>query len=219
VHAERGTARGERTRRQIVDAARRVFERDGYLDVGVADIAREAGVAHGSFYTYFPTKVAVFRVLCDEVGMAVDEAVTERHEGERHLDPVEALQQSNLRYVEAYQRNAKMYALMEQLGRMDGHVSGASDQRRRGHIMRISDRIRRWQERGLADPAVDPEPTAMALISMISNVCYWLFAKDAGDELDVGRAAAAVNDIWVRAVGLRRHPNPEWLAMSVPPAG
>jgi AcrR family transcriptional regulator len=212
VHAERGTARGERTRRQIVDAARRVFERDGYLDVGVADIAREAGVAHGSFYTYFPSKVAVFRVLCDEVGMAVDEAVTERHEGERHLDPVEALRQSNLRYVEAYRQNARMYALMEQLGRMDGHVSGSSDQRRRAHITRISDRIRRWQERGLADPAIDPEPTAMALISMISNVCYYLFAQDAGDGFEVSRAAAAVNEIWVRAVDLRRHPNPEWLA-------
>jgi AcrR family transcriptional regulator len=219
VHAERGTARGERTRRQIIDAARRVFERDGYLDVGVADIAREAGVAHGSFYTYFPTKVAVFRVICDEVGQAVDAAVTERHEGERHLDPVDALTQSNVRYVEAYRRNARMYALMEQLGRMDGHVSGASDQRRRGHIQRVSDRISRWRERGLADPAVDPEPTAIALISMISNVCYYMFAQDAGDGLDVTRATAAVNEIWIRAVGLRRHPNPEWLGAPAPPAG
>jgi AcrR family transcriptional regulator len=211
AHAERGTARGERTRRQIVDAARRVFERDGYLDVGVADIAREAGVAHGSFYTYFPSKVAVFRVVCDEVGKAVDEAVTERHEGERHLDPVDALHQSNMRYVEAYRRNARMYALMEQLARVDGHVNSATNDRRRGHILRISDRIRRWQERGLADPAIDPEPTALALISMISNVCYWMFAQDAGNQFDVEPTAAAVNEIWVRAVDLRRRPNPQWL--------
>jgi AcrR family transcriptional regulator len=196
-----------------------VFERDGYLDVGVADIAKEAGVAHGSFYTYFPSKVAVFRVLCDEVGQVVNEAVTERHEGERHLDPVDALTHSNMRYVEAYRQNAKMYALMEQLGRADGHVSGTSRQRRREVITRISDRIRRWQERGLANPAVDPEPTAMALISMISNVCYWLFAQDSDDEFDTDRAAAAVNQIWVQAVDLRRSPNPEWLHGSASPAG
>jgi AcrR family transcriptional regulator len=218
IHSERGTARGERTRRQIIDAARRVFERDGYLDVGVADIAREAGVAHGSYYTYFPSKLEVFRVVCDEVAQTVDQAVTERHEGERDLDPVDALHHSNLRYVEAYRQNATMYALLEQLGRIDDTLHRAALRRRAGHIARISDRIRLWQERGLADPAIDPEPTAMVLVSMISNVCYWLFAQDADHEFTNDRAAAAVNEIWVRAVGLRRRPNPQWLAGEGSPA-
>jgi AcrR family transcriptional regulator len=152
--------------------------------------------------------------VCDEVAQTVDEAVTERHEGERDLDPVEALAQSNLRYVEAYAKNARMHALLEQLGRIDVDLHQAAIRRRQGHVTRIRDRIRRWQAHGLADPSVDPAPTAAALISMISNVCYWLFAQDAGDEFDGGRAAAAVNQIWIRAVDLRRHPNPDWLDAS-----
>jgi hypothetical protein len=53
AQAERSTPRGQQTRRDITEAARRVFERDGYLDANVDDIVAEAGVARGSFYTYF----------------------------------------------------------------------------------------------------------------------------------------------------------------------
>jgi hypothetical protein len=59
-----------------------------------------------------------------------------------------------------------------------------------------------------------PGSTAAVLIAMISNVCYWPFAHEAESELDVDRAAAAVNEIWVLAVDLRRRPNPEWLVPS-----
>ncbi|MFC5746355.1 TetR/AcrR family transcriptional regulator [Actinomadura rugatobispora] len=212
VHAERGTARGERTRRRIMEAARRVFERDGYLDVGVADIAREAGVAHGSFYTYFSSKLEVFNVVCAEVSEVVDQAVGRRVDGEDGLDPVDALCRANLRYFDVYRENARIYALREQLAHIGEDLHATSVRRRNQTIDRVGHLIRRWQDRGVADPRVDPIPTAAALISMISNVAYWLFV--AGDEegrLDIGGAAATVNDIWIRAVDLRRTPNPEWM--------
>ena len=60
AHGERVTAKGLRTREELVAAARRVFERDGYTGARVADIAAEAGLAHGSFYTYFSSKQDVF---------------------------------------------------------------------------------------------------------------------------------------------------------------
>jgi AcrR family transcriptional regulator len=212
VHTERGTARGGRTRRQIVDAARQVFERDGYLDVGVADIVREAGVAHGSFYTYFSSKQEVFRIVCAEAAELVDQAVRQRHEGEQRLDPVDALCQANLRYIAAYRQNARIYALIEQLGHIDEELHQAWIRRRHQQTDRIRDLIRRWQEQGLADPSVDPAPTAAALISMISNICYCLFVMyDEEQDFGIDEAAAAVNQLWIRAVDLRRRPNRRWL--------
>src|SRR6516162_5242166 len=41
---DRATPRGDRTREELVEAARRVFERDGFVNVRVADIVAEAGV-------------------------------------------------------------------------------------------------------------------------------------------------------------------------------
>ena len=50
---------------QIIEAAVRVFARNGYYNSRVSDIAREAGVASGTIYLYFKTKddilVTLFR--------------------------------------------------------------------------------------------------------------------------------------------------------------
>jgi TetR/AcrR family fatty acid metabolism transcriptional regulator len=46
----------EEKRRQILDAAVRVFARKGFHATRVGDIAREAGVAHGLLYHYFESK-------------------------------------------------------------------------------------------------------------------------------------------------------------------
>src|SRR6059036_4063647 len=40
----------------IIDAAIRVFARNGYYNSRVSDIAREAGIASGTIYLYFKTK-------------------------------------------------------------------------------------------------------------------------------------------------------------------
>lgn len=210
AHATRATKRGERTRRLIIDAARRVFERDGYLEVGVAEIVKEAGVARGSFYTYFPAKIDVFRVVADEVAEAMDEALSTQP-GDEQLDVIDGLRRSHQRYMAAYRENAAMYALTEQLGHIDPEIIERQDRRHRRDLERISDLIGRWQARGLADPSVDPLPAAAALLALTRHTCYWLYVR--GDEqlYSSDDAAEAVNGAWIRTLDLRRDPNPEWL--------
>ncbi len=53
-------------RRAILDAAIRVFARQGYHATRVADIADEAGVAYGLVYHYFRSKEAVMNELFTE---------------------------------------------------------------------------------------------------------------------------------------------------------
>jgi TetR/AcrR family fatty acid metabolism transcriptional regulator len=48
---------------QIIDAAIRVFARNGYYNSRVSDIAREAGVASGTIYLYFRTKDEILVTL------------------------------------------------------------------------------------------------------------------------------------------------------------
>src|ERR1700712_4811652 len=73
-HSAHSTARGRRSRQQLLDAAREVFERVGYLDATIDDIITRAGVARGSFYTYFPDKLRIFQIVAAEVGQAVRDA-------------------------------------------------------------------------------------------------------------------------------------------------
>jgi AcrR family transcriptional regulator len=51
------------TRRAILDAAQRLFERDGYAATTMAAIAAEAGVALKTVYVAFETKSGVLRAL------------------------------------------------------------------------------------------------------------------------------------------------------------
>jgi TetR/AcrR family fatty acid metabolism transcriptional regulator len=51
---------------QIIEAAIRVFARNGYYNSRVSDIAREAGIASGTIYLYFRTKEEILVTLFRE---------------------------------------------------------------------------------------------------------------------------------------------------------
>ncbi len=62
------TARGEATRRRILDAAEEVFGAVGYYEASISEITRRAGVAQGTFYIYFHTKRDAFVELIADIG-------------------------------------------------------------------------------------------------------------------------------------------------------
>ena len=75
---------------RILAAARRLFDRGGYLDTSMEDVARRAGLAVGTLYNYFSSK--------DQLLLALSRIDTEHlvRIGERILadppdDPVEAI--------------------------------------------------------------------------------------------------------------------------------
>ena len=58
-------------RARILDAAARLFRLRGFDDVTVADVMKEAGLTHGAFYGYFPSKEAL---IAEAVGQALPPA-------------------------------------------------------------------------------------------------------------------------------------------------
>jgi AcrR family transcriptional regulator len=60
------SAHSRAKRAGILDAALRVFARCGYDRARVSDIAREAGIAYGLVYHYFPTKESLLQSLFEE---------------------------------------------------------------------------------------------------------------------------------------------------------
>jgi len=69
---------------QIIDAAIRVFARNGYYNSRVSDIAREAGIASGTIYLYFKTKdeilVTLFREKMAEWVASVRREIAAEHD-------------------------------------------------------------------------------------------------------------------------------------------
>src|SRR5215211_760733 len=104
------TARGQRTRSALLAAARRTFEERGYVDTRVVDITRLAKVSYGSFYTYFPSKEAVFAEVV--VGLIQDFRATVRAEPVPGSTPGDLIARTNRGYLRAYRQNAAMMAIL-----------------------------------------------------------------------------------------------------------
>ena len=62
-HSPRREAQAAATRREILEAAGRLFERDGYAATTMAAVAGEAGVSLKTVYVAFETKDGVLRAL------------------------------------------------------------------------------------------------------------------------------------------------------------
>jgi len=200
LYGEGSTDRGRRTRAVLLGAAREVFERDGYLEARVADIARQARVAHGTFYTYFDSKREVFRAVMAVVRDEIAEAITVPG-GEGPTNVVERLDLTNRRFLDVYRRNRRLMLLFEQVATIDPEIGEYRQRSRRAHIDRIAGAIERLQRRGLADGELDARTAAAALVSMLTNFAYHWLAM--GEDFDEELAKRTLTRLWAGAIGLR----------------
>ena len=64
--------KSERSRVAILDAALRLFSKQGYRGTSIRDIAEDAGVSTGNVYHHFADKESLFRTLLDQYWTAID---------------------------------------------------------------------------------------------------------------------------------------------------
>ncbi|MFI0350822.1 TetR/AcrR family transcriptional regulator [Actinomadura sp. 9N407] len=196
------TERGARTRERLIAAARQVFEERGFPDTRVAHITRHAQVAYGSFYTWFPSKEAVFLEVADRLfedmtqpdpALAADSS------------PAARIRRANRSYYQAYLRNAKMMAIIEQVATFNEEFKEMRRKHRAASIGRSARAIERWQRAGLVAADLDPETTARALAAMVDHSLYlWLVQGD--DAPGTERLLDTLDAINIRALGLPATP-------------
>src|SRR3982750_1916963 len=75
------TPRGERTMRKSLDAARDEFGERGFSESSIVGITQRAGVALGTFYTYFDSKESVFQALVHDMSEQVRDHVAPAFQG------------------------------------------------------------------------------------------------------------------------------------------
>lgn len=196
---QRGSAQAQRTRAELLAAARRVFERVGYLDARVADIAAETGSSHGTFYTYFSSKDDIFRAVMEE---ALDTVYayglgqgTPKRRSER-----ERIEASNQRFITVYRKNAAVMGLFEQVATYDLEFRKVRLAIRARWVSRIEHSLISLQARDLCRQDMDPHTVAGALASMVSNQVYlW---QVMGEEHEEEVLLNTLNSLWIAAIGL-----------------
>lgn len=191
--------KGQRTRESLLAAGRTVFERVGFLEARVADIVAEAGVSHGTFYTYFDSKNDIFREVAGQVVDEMYGALDEAASGEHALELIHA---ANHVFVEVYERHAAILALIEQVAIFDEHFREMRLGLRRRLVRRVESALALMLRRGEAEVGqLDPRVLANVLAGMVDNFAYACYVLEEPVEVEV--ALGALDRIWARALGLR----------------
>jgi AcrR family transcriptional regulator len=184
----------QQTRAQLLDAAERVFAREGYRGASIAAIAEEAGYSHGAIYSNFNGKEDLFLVLVEEridarLARVYQAADTELSRGG---EPLEAAR----RFVAMLQQEREAYLLLidfwNQAVRDPKAAAKFAERhaRLRALIGRIVEGIARDQGLELAVPR---EQVATALIALANGFTIERLADpDAAPDELFAHAIAAI---------------------------
>jgi TetR/AcrR family fatty acid metabolism transcriptional regulator len=162
-------------RRAILDAAVRVFARQGFHACRVSDIADEAGVAYGLLYHYFPSKEEVLNTLFLERWGVMLEMI---REVDREQVPVrEKLGAIASFIVESYRHDPDLMKVIIV------EVTRAANSFGQTHLGQIREAYRliglivtRAQQDGVFKAEIDAEFAAMTFYGAIEQVLTgWIF--------------------------------------------
>jgi AcrR family transcriptional regulator len=162
-------------RRQILDAAVRVFAQKGFVQCRVSDIAEEAGVAYGLVYHYFGSKDEVLDTLFLErwdvmVALIIDI-------DERELPAREKLHAIASFIVDSYRHDPDlMKVIIVEVTRAANSFGQTHLDVIRTAYARIGDIVAKGQEAGEFKDAVTPQFAALAFYGAIEQVLTgWIF--------------------------------------------
>lgn len=178
--------KGAQTRARLVEAAKTVFARDGFLEARITDIAEGAGVSHGSFYHYFDSKEQVFREVADALDDRLNAPLSDViMSPTSQASPLERIRDGNRQFLESYQRDSRLIIEVEQVSRYDEELKAE----RRKHLQRYGDQLAanivELQAVGRADPALDPVLASHAIGAMVTRFAdLWLAQGIVECELD-----------------------------------
>jgi TetR/AcrR family transcriptional regulator, fatty acid metabolism regulator protein len=162
-------------RRIILDAAIRVFARQGFNGCRVSDIADEAGVAYGLVYHYFRSKDEVLDTLFLERWNVLLEAI--RETDRQDIEPREKLQQIASFIVDSYRHDPElMKVIIVEVTRAANSFGQTHLAKIREAYELIADIVAKAQEEGAFKDTITPQFAAMAFYGAIEQVLTgWIF--------------------------------------------
>ncbi|MGK2878662.1 MAG: TetR/AcrR family transcriptional regulator [Solirubrobacterales bacterium] len=181
--AERRAARTEARREEILDAAQRIFAHRGYSDTGIADIAADLGIGHGTFYRYFENKQDVAVQVLDRAVLEIGAALADEDPHETNdVDEYRAqTMRIMLRMFEMLDQRPEAFELLHmQSVAIDTDATQRSFEAYSAYTEVF---LRNGVEKGFLRQDIDIEITAQALVGLIFEGTRRAIAEDAPRDL------------------------------------
>jgi len=201
--AASGTAAADK-RRVILDAAMRVFARQGFHTCRVSDIADEAGVAYGLVYHYFSSKDEILDTMFLERWNVMLAAITEADRSER--SPRDKLSAIAGFIVDSYRYEPElMKVIVVEVTRAANTFGRTHLEKIREAYTQIAGIVERAQADGIFRSEISPDFAALAFYGSIEQVLTrWIFDRDTVEEDELEDAKSMIVETICR--GLERGP-------------
>jgi AcrR family transcriptional regulator len=111
------TRKAQATRQRQLDAAETLFGEKGYFETSIVDITQRANVALGTFYLYFPSKLAIFRELVVELNHLVRQELRRATQGLSKRPEIE--REGLLVFFEFVKKHKNLYRIVQQAELVD----------------------------------------------------------------------------------------------------
>ena len=150
----------ERTRREIYEAAMRLFARSGFAAVTLAEICEEADVGRGTFFLHFPSKAALLSEFNQRVAEDFRAALREPRGSAR--DELRALVERMS--VELVAQSEIMTAMIAEFFASPEALAAALERDNALHVL-VTEIIERGQQRGEFARRIDPRLAAASFFA------------------------------------------------------
>jgi AcrR family transcriptional regulator len=179
-------------RRVILDAAVRVFARQGFHTCRVSDIADEAGVAYGLVYHYFSSKDQILDTLFLERWDVMLAAIAETDASAR--SPRDKLAAIAGFIIDSYRHDPElMKVIIVEVTRAANTFGLTHLEKIRDAYRGIAAIVERAQREGVFRTEVTPEFAALAFYGLVEQVLTaWIFDSERVPEDELGAAKTLI---------------------------
>ena len=185
------TARGERTMRKILDAAREEFGERGFSDSSIVGITQRAGVALGTFYTYFDSKEALFQALVRDMSAQVRDNVGPSLAGA--TDGLDGERRALATFLSFVREHRDIYRIIDESEFVD---PAAYREHYETTATRIAARLRASRDKGEIGAGLSDEDLDIVAWGMMGANVFLGLRFAVWDDTDANKVADAMSRVW-----------------------
>lgn len=184
--------------RRIIEAAVKVFAKNGFFNSKVSEIARAANVADGTIYLYFQNKDDILICLFEE---EMSKVLTKmRHALEGITDPAQKLERFALAHLSLVEEAQELAEIIQvEIRQSSKFMKEYSNQQFHEYLNIISTIIKEGQAQGVFRQEIMPGVAKRAFFGALDEMSrYWVLSSV--KKYSITMAAQQISDFFIKGM-------------------
>lgn len=192
-------AEAERTRQQIIDAARRVFYKCGVTKSTLEGIAAAAGVTRGAVYWHFRNKTELFFAMRAQAVLPLFDRIEDEMLVERPEDPLDGIEHALRQMIDNLKSDkvaGEVFRIASLRCEYVDELAPILDEFKKSHARRLAKlttAYRRARDKGTLREGLEPRAMALDTMSFYEGMLR-RFALEAGSGLITRNLRKMIHD-------------------------